>query len=49
MKITTTILFPSGALELSAMVNGYLVRKTYYDFTRKEAVAYFRQFIRTAK
>jgi hypothetical protein len=31
------------------MVGGRLVRKTYYGFHRTEAVADFRQFIRTAK
>jgi hypothetical protein len=32
----------NGILVLSAMVNGYLVRRKYIGYTRKEARAMFR-------
>ena len=33
---------PSGAWQVSAMVEGHLVTRTYYHCTEKEAVAEFR-------
>ena len=36
-------LFPSGAWEVSDIVAGYWVRRTYYGYTRREAVALFRR------
>ena len=41
--MTCTKLFPSGALEISDVRNGQLVRRVYFDFTRKEAIADFRR------
>ena len=32
----------SGALEISDIVRGYLVRRVYFGFTRKQAVAAFK-------
>jgi len=34
-----------GALILSAMVNGYLVEKTYYGYTKTEATRHFREAV----
>ena len=32
-----------GAWRISAMVNGYLVTKQYFGYTKKEAIAAFQQ------
>ena len=32
----------SGALEISDIVRGYLVRRVYFGFTRKQAIAAFK-------
>ena len=45
MQISITVLFPSGALELSALVNGHLVSRRYMGFTRKEAREMFKASI----
>ena len=34
--------FPSGAWQVSDIVGGYLTTKTYYGYTRSEAVRKFR-------
>jgi hypothetical protein len=39
--MTTTKLYPSGAWEVSAIVDGYLVREVYFGYTKREAVAQF--------
>ncbi len=44
MKITATKLFPSGALELCALVSGSLVSRRYFGYTRREAFAMFRAY-----
>ena len=36
-------LYPSGAWEVSDIVAGYWVRRTYYGYTRRQAVALFRR------
>jgi hypothetical protein len=36
-------LYPSGAWEVSDIVGGYWVARTYYGYTRREAVALFRR------
>ncbi len=47
MKPTLTKLFPSGAYEVSALVGGYLVRKVYYGYTKREALRQFKaEFIK---
>ena len=33
----------TGAWEVSAMVKGYLVRRTFYAFTKREAVIMFNR------
>lgn len=33
----------SGAWLVSALWDGYIVRRTYFDYTKKEAIALFRQ------
>lgn len=40
--MTITKLFPSGALEVSAIINGYLVRRVYYGYSKREAARMFR-------
>lgn len=39
--MTTTKLY-NGALEVSDITNGYLVRKVYYGYTKREALAQFK-------
>jgi hypothetical protein len=39
--MTVTKLYPSGAWEVSAIVDGYLVRGVYFGYTKREAVAQF--------
>lgn len=39
--VTVTRLFPSGALECSAIVSGYLVHRRYFGHTTREAVRLF--------
>ena len=36
-----------GAYEISAIKNGYLVVQQYFFYTRKEAIAEFRQYLKT--
>lgn len=45
--MTVERLKPSGAYQISTIKNGYLIHKTYYFYTRKDAVADFRQFVKT--
>lgn len=33
--------FPSGAWNVSAIVNGYLMRRTYFGYTKREAIDLF--------
>ena len=35
-------LFPSGAWHIYATVNGYLMQRTYYFYTKREAMHMFR-------
>jgi hypothetical protein len=41
--VTTTKKIPSGAWEVSDIVGGYLVTRTYYGYTKSEALALFRK------
>ena len=34
--------FPSGAWQVSDIIGGYLVTRTYYGYTKREAIALFR-------
>ena len=45
--ITAERLHPSGAWNLSAIIgaNGYRLARSYYGYTKREAVALFRQYI----
>lgn len=46
--ITSTRAFPSGAIECSGTdPDGYLVTITFYDYSRSEAVAAFRDVLPT--
>lgn len=47
MPLTITKLFPSGALEVCAVVKGQLVSRRYFGYTRREAVAMFRAALGT--
>ena len=40
--MSITKLFPSGAWEISDLVNGYLIRRVYYGYTKREAIAEFK-------
>ena len=40
--MTATKLFPSGAYEVSDIIGGRLIRRTYYGYTKREAVQAFR-------
>lgn len=39
--------FPSGALEISDIIDDQLIRKIYYGYTRREARAMFREHVRS--
>lgn len=41
--MTIERLFPSGAWRISAMRGGHLVSRVYYESTKREALAAFRQ------
>jgi hypothetical protein len=47
--ITAERLHPSGAWNLSAVIggsySGYRIARSYYGYTKREAVALFRQYI----
>ena len=45
--MTATKLFPSGAYEVSDIIGGYLVRRTYYGYSKAESIARFRTEVRT--
>jgi len=34
--------FPSGALQLSDIIGGYLVTRTYYGYSKRKSIALFR-------
>lgn len=38
-----TKLFPSGAWEVSDIIDGYRVHHTYYGYTKREALREFRR------
>jgi len=38
-----TKLFPSGAWEVSDIIDGYRVSWVYYGYTKREALAMFRR------
>lgn len=46
--ITSTRVTHNGSWNVSALVDGMLFHRTYYGFTRTEAVAEFREVIRRA-
>lgn len=37
-----TRLFPSGAWQVSDIINGYWVRRTYYGYSKRDAGRLFR-------
>lgn len=41
--MTTEKLFPSGAYRVSDVINGYLVQRVYYGYTKREAIAEFKR------
>jgi hypothetical protein len=41
--------FPSGALEITDIVDGQLITETYMGYTKREAVQLFREKIRALK
>lgn len=40
--MTVTVLFPSGGLEVSDIINGHLVTRRYFGFSKREAKRMFR-------
>ena len=40
--MSITKLFPSGAWQVHAIIRGYLVTRTYYGYTKREAARMFR-------
>ena len=40
--MTVTKLNHSGAWQISALVNNYLVTRTYYGYTKREAMRLFK-------
>lgn len=45
--MTATKLFPSGAWQVCAVVRGYLVTRTYYGYSKREALAMFKREVRS--
>ena len=45
-SVSVHTVFPSGALCVAGMVNGQRVSRTYYGFTKAEAVAAFLAEVR---
>ena len=41
--LTVARIIPSGAWQVSAIIGGHLVTRTYYGYTRREAVMRYRQ------
>lgn len=41
--MTAIRLFPSGAWEVYAIVEGYMTRRVYFGVTKREALAMFRE------
>lgn len=41
--MTAERLFPSGAWRISSMIGGHLVSRVYFGYTKREAVAMFRE------
>ena len=41
--MTATKLFPSGAWEVSDIIGGHLVRRVYYGYTKRQALAEFKK------
>jgi len=41
--MTVRIILSSGAVSVSDIINNQLVTKTYYGYTRREAIAAFKK------
>jgi hypothetical protein len=44
--MTITKLTPNGAYEISDIIGGYRVARTYYGYTKREAVKQFKEMSR---
>ena len=44
-EITVTRIFPSGAIELAAVVDGQRIHRTYFGTPKREAIANFRRLL----
>lgn len=42
-------IFPSGGYEVSAMVDGYRVARTYFDYTKREVINLFYKEVNGTK
>jgi len=40
--MTITKLFPSGAWEVYSIIGGYLVRRVYFGYTKRQALRMFK-------
>ena len=40
--MSVTKLFPSGAWQVSDIINGHLVRRVYYGYTKRGAIEAFK-------
>lgn len=47
--MTATRLFPSGAWQVSAIVGGCLKVRTFYGYSKREAMREFRRELREAR
>jgi hypothetical protein len=41
--MTIERMFPSGGYRIDAVVDGYLVTKWYYGYTKREAIKLFKE------
>ena len=41
--MTIERMFPSGAYRIDAVIDGYLVTKWYYGYTKREAIRLFKE------
>lgn len=44
MNVTATRIHHNGAWEVSAIIGGYLTRRVYYGYTKREAIRLFKSF-----
>ena len=45
--MTISKVFPSGAWQVSDIIRGYLVTRTYYGYSKREAARMFRREVQS--